>query len=146
MTEIRFTAAIVPRAKGRPRFARRGRKVFTFTPPETRKWERAFAALAAPYAPRVPFEEPLELVMLVVLKRPAKLRVASAPDGLIPTAARPDLDNLVKSGMDAMAAWWVDDAQVVSLIARKAYAERDGVPRIEVAVRTLLPGTFQCAE
>jgi len=134
---IAFIAPIVPKAKGRPRIVRRGKHAIqAATPAETRRWEASFAAIAAPFTPVPPIDEPIEVSMLFVLPRPQKLMRKADPDGLLPASGRPDVDNLVKAVMDALKAWWADDARVVSLRARKAYAERDGGPRVEVAIRS----------
>lgn len=134
MTCIRFTVPGAPRGKGRPRATIRGGRVATYTDAKTASYE-ALVALAARDAYRgPPLEGPVEVTVLVVLPRPARLRRRCDPTGLIPAPARPDVDNVVKAVLDGAAALWRDDGQVVDLHASKRYAEADGQPRVEVVV------------
>lgn len=140
MDPIHFVARIEPKSKGRGRaVSLRGGGARVITPAATRLWEATFGAIASAYAPATPLDEPLELEVLAVVARPQRLMRLNDPPGLVPATGRPDLDNYVKSIMDALKAWWVDDARVVSIRARKAYAERDGGPRVEVTLRPAPP-------
>lgn len=48
---------------------------------------------------------------------------------------KPDLDNYIKSTLDALnGILWTDDARIVDLHAHKYYSDR---PRIEITVREL---------
>jgi crossover junction endodeoxyribonuclease RusA len=53
---------------------------------------------------------------------------------------RPDLDKLVRAVLDALseAGVWRDDAQVVSVVARKAYGSAPGLT-VEIVRRESLP-------
>lgn len=59
------------------------------------------------------------------------------PAGFVWAPTRPDADNIRKAVLDGMAAFWRDDGQVVCGDTLKVYAEKDGRPRLLVAVRTL---------
>ena len=125
-----FTVSIEPVAKGRPRaFGNR-----MVTPAKTRKYEAAFAQLAADCEPRAPIEGAIAITLTFYLKRPKRLMRKKDPSGRLPCDRRPDLDNLVKAAMDALKRWWRDDAQIANITASKFYTEKDGLPRVEVVV------------
>lgn len=133
---IRFRVDMLPVAKGRPRFAKRGAFVSTYTPPKTERAERDFIALADEHKPAAPLAGPVELVLrffLAAPKAPAWKRAAAGAAVLFPRGPK-DVDNLAKLVMDAFnrsGAWWNDDAQVVSLNVTKMY----GRPGVEVSLR-----------
>lgn len=121
-----------PVAKGRPRVTRAGR---AYTPKRTADFEaRVRDEVAALGAEAL--AGPLVVVIDSVRARPKRLRAARHGDDLLPAPTRPDVDNLAKAVLDGLDALWEDDAQVVELVARKWYAERDGEPRTEVEVRS----------
>jgi Holliday junction resolvase RusA-like endonuclease len=125
-----------PVGKGRPRFARRGAFVSTYTPAATANYESR-VALAAHLsgAPKVPDDVPVSVDVLAVFARPKRLLRASDPDGLIPHLSKPDSDNVLKSVLDGLKAI-LRDEQVADAIVRKRYAERGGQPRTEITIRT----------
>jgi Holliday junction resolvase RusA-like endonuclease len=110
-------------AKGRARFTRAG---ITFTPSKTRQYE-AHARLAAQLAmgDRPPLTGPVHLTALVELPIPAswsKRRSAEAIVGQIRPTSRPDVDNYLKSAMDAICGIVIaDDSLIVEVTARKKY-------------------------
>lgn len=116
---------MIPTAKGRPRFSRRGPFVKTYTPPATEQAEITFLSLAAPHAPSLPIIGPVSLHLDFVLPAPGswpKWKQALI-DKLWPCSGG-DIDNYVKLIMDAFnrsGRWWRDDAQVVQLAASKRY-------------------------
>jgi len=80
---------------------------------------------------RPPFEGPVAVVLEFRFARPAghfgkRGLPPSAPSGHV---VRPDLDKLVRAVLDALseAGVWRDDAQVVSIAARKAYGSAPGL-------------------
>lgn len=81
--------------------------------------------------------EPVEVAIVFYLPRPK-----SAPKRVTQPQTKPDLDKLVRAILDACtdAGVWVDDAQVVTLLARKTFAgglddKATGVPRAVVSVK-----------
>jgi Holliday junction resolvase RusA-like endonuclease len=110
-------------AKGRPRFSRKG---FAYTPAATRKYE-AHGRLAAQLAmaDRPPLAGPVCLTALVELPIPAswsKRRHAAAIVGGICPSSRPDIDNYLKSAMDAINGIVVaDDSLIVKATVEKKY-------------------------
>lgn len=73
------------------------------------------------------FAGPVELYVVFYLERPKSVSSSKRPLPIKP----PDIDKLVRGVADSLsdAEVWVDDAQVVKLVARKAYADemRPGV-------------------
>ena len=110
-------------AKGRARFTRAG---IAFTPAKTRKYE-AHGRLAAQLAmsDRPPLTGPVYLTALVELPIPAswsKRRSAAAIVGEIRPTSRPDVDNFLKSGMDAINGIVVaDDSLIVKVTVEKKF-------------------------
>ena len=64
---------------------------------------------------------PVELYVVFYLERPSSISANKRPLPIKP----PDIDKLVRGVADALsdADVWLDDAQVVKLVARKAYAD-----------------------
>lgn len=89
---------------------------------------------AAQVLPTTPLQGPVGVDILAVLPRPRRLCRRKDPDGLIWAPRRPDSDNIRKAVLDALKRHWADDGQVVDGATRKVYAERDGLPRLEVRV------------
>jgi Holliday junction resolvase RusA-like endonuclease len=113
-------------AKGRARATRKG---FVYTPAATRKYE-AYARLAASEAMngRPPLHGPVRLDLLVELPIPAswsQKKRLTAIAGLIKPTTRPDLDNYVKSALDAINTIVIaDDSQIIELRASKRFSEQ----------------------
>ena len=123
-----------PVPKGRPRFARRGRSVVTYTPQATADAE-AWVAECLRRLEVAPLEGPVRLDVVFILRRPDRLKPARHPAGLVCAPKRPDVDNLRKLLMDGLSAAWGDDAQVVDGRAVKVYAERGEGPRTVVRIQ-----------
>jgi Holliday junction resolvase RusA-like endonuclease len=128
-----------PVPKARPRFARgKDGRMHTFTPRSTELAEhRIREAWLEAHESKGPITEPAALYVLVVLPRPAG---HFGRRGLLPSAPRypgkkPDLDNYVKTVLDALAHVALqDDALVVNLEAVKRYAEDSSPPRWEIEI------------
>jgi Holliday junction resolvase RusA-like endonuclease len=110
-------------AKGRARFTRIG---FAYTPAKTRRYE-AHGRLAAQLAmgDRPPLTGPVHLTALVELPIPtswSKRRTAAAIVGEIRPTSRPDVDNYLKSAMDAINGIVIaDDSLIVEVTAEKKF-------------------------
>src|SRR5262249_23157272 len=131
-----------PTAKGRPRMTRGG---FVYTPSATRKYE-AHGRLAAQQAMdgRPPIAVPVRCEIVIHLPMPmswsAKRQDAALRGDIRPTT-RPDADNFVKAGLDAINAIVVtDDSLVVDLVVTKRYAR---IPRLVIVVTPLPALTAQ---
>lgn len=117
--------------KARPRTVTKNGKTVTYTPEPVTRYEN-WVRLCAKEAMRgrdqwmEVMQGPLRLEVTFYLRRPAsRAKKHRYPD------RRPDVENLVKSVMDALTGiLWADDAQVVTLNAQKRY----GDPRAEITV------------
>lgn len=138
----RLTVFEVPVAKARPRVAVRNGKAHGYTPTKTQQaeWQIRQAWMAQHGA--VPATGPVGLVVTAFLKMPSsmpkKRRLTAQP------TPRPDIDNYIKTVLDALnGVAFLDDSQVVHLIAQKAYVrpslllglpDEAALPRWEIAV------------
>lgn len=138
--EISFTVPLIPAAKGRPRFARFGGFVRTFTPAKTETAERNLVAIAAPYAPAAPLEGPVAIALTFLFPIPTswpKWKQHAAAAGAVEHTSKPDLDNLQKLVLDGLTStgrWWRDDAQVASVESHKGYGT---APATVIRIRPL---------
>ena len=144
--KIEFFVPGAPVGKGRPRAARRGAGVVMFTPEKTAGYEALVAATAsnAMRAEAGPlFTGPLEAVLEMRFPVPAswsKAKRARALAGVEWHTSKPDADNVAKAVLDACnGVVFRDDAQVVILIATKAFSEEPGV-RVVIRECSLLTG------
>ena len=139
MRAVSFTVPGDPVAKGRPRattIAGRGRM---YTPEKTRSYEaqvKWFAAEAM--AGAAPIESACRMTLEIFVRAPASLSKRKRDDALAgrtrPTT-KPDTSNALKSIEDAInGIVYVDDKQIVELVAKKFYSDR---PRVEVLVEAL---------
>lgn len=137
MSAVWFEIAGEPVAKGRPRFARVGAGVRSYTPAKTANYEQ-MVSLIARQAMRS--KEPMQGALQATLhfgfpipaSWPRKTREAAAMGEIWPTT-RIDLDNVTKAILDACnGIVYKDDAQIVRLHAVKQYVIEPGVSvRIE---------------
>ena len=146
MRKIEFFVPGAPVGKGRPRAARRGTGVVMFTPEKTAGYE-ALVAAAASNAMRAEagplFTGPLEAVLEMRIPIPAswsKAHKAAALAGAELPTSKPDIDNVSKAILDACnGVVFRDDAQVVMLVATKAFSDEPGV-RVVIRECSLLAG------
>ena len=134
--KIEFFVPGAPVGKGRPRAARRGAGVVMFTPEKTAGYETLVAA-AASNAMRAHqlahqlLDGPLEAMLEMRFQVPAswsKARRARALAGAEWHTSKPDADNVAKAVLDACnGVVFRDDAQVVMLVAIKAFSDEPGV-------------------
>lgn len=125
-----------PRGKGRPRFARMGNAVRTFTPAATRSYEATLRLAAQDVmGDRAPLAGPLAVSITATFPIPksfSRKRRAAAIDGAERPTKKPDADNLMKTIDSLNQVVWDDDAQVVDATVRKIYGER---PALLIEVR-----------
>lgn len=130
-----------PRGKGRPRFARRGNFVKTYTDDKT----RAYEAMIEDHLGRKWFgldalTGPVRLTVRAVAKRPQRLCRKKDPPGRMWRITKPDLDNVIKAVCDALVAAEVigDDTQVAALCdCMSLYAAKGEDPCVEVVLRVI---------
>lgn len=106
-----------PIPKGRPRLGKYG----TYTPGRTREYENLLR-IVFQYLKREPSSKMVEAEMVFDFKFSGKNK---KPDFRI---QNPDIENLVKSVMDAgNELLYLDDSQVVSIMATKRWGVKDRV-------------------
>lgn len=129
---INFTIQGGPVAKGRPRFARRGNFVTTYTPTNTAQAENEIQEEALKHICE-PITAPVELLIVFYMPIPrstSKKRAESLKNA--PHVKRPDVDNLAKLVLDALnGIAWKDDSQVFKMTVEKRYSDN---PRTEVTI------------
>ena len=125
---MKFKVYGEPVGKGRPRFARRGGHVVTYTPDKTAEYEQevrdAFRA-AAGYVWK-------KLEGYGIPASAGKRKQQAMLDGAILPTKKPDADNVVKIICDALNdVAWADDTQITVLHFEKRYG---AIPYAEVTI------------
>ena len=138
--KIKFCIYGEPPNKGRPRMRIiKGKFPIVYTPTKTKKEEEAFITQSLPFKPERPFIEPLIINITTYFSIPAsfsKKKKAKAVAGCLRPTKKPDIDNIVKSILDAMnKIFYQDDKQVVELSVKKFYSEK---PRTEVEISEII--------
>ena len=134
---LHFEVEITPVAKGRPRYAKRGNFVQTYTPKKTVDYEdviRENAKIAM--GTSEPLEAPLSVLLMFGMPIPAstpKKALDGYLNGSVRHTKKPDLDNLAKAVMDAMNnVVYLDDNQINRLTIEKKYSK---LPFVSISVR-----------
>ena len=130
---IKFTIPGKPKGKGRPRFT--GKR--TYTPKATADYEKM---IRCEYIRQVGRRDPIEGPVIAEIscyyqipKGDSKAKRKAKVAGEIPATGKPDLDNVAKAVLDSLNGLaFEDDAQVISLLVTKRYAE---VGRIDVTIK-----------
>ena len=129
---LNFFVETIPIAKGRPRYAKRGNFVQTYTPTKTREYENLIRenAIKAMGSSK-PLETPLKALLLFCMPIPKstpKNALEAHLNGSIRHVKKPDLDNLAKSVLDAMnTVVFLDDSQITKLTISKKYSKLSGI-------------------
>ncbi len=149
---LKFVVPGEPQGKARPRFARRGRYVSTYTPKETQSYEalvRYCAVSARTQKGIKPISAEMDLKIKAYFKIPksySKKRKDRCLKGDERPSKEPDSDNIAKIVLDGLnpkmklnhelhraenvqEGLYLDDKQVVSLSVEKWYAEE---PRVVI--------------
>ena len=135
--QVMFTVEGNPVPKGRPRFARRGKFVSTYSPKTTVDYETLVSTSAKQaMGATEPLETPLAAYIYITLPIPAsysKKRTAACLSGEERPTKRSDIDNYCKAIFDGMnGIVYVDDSQIVSLHSTKCYGT---VGMVEILVK-----------
>lgn len=137
---VAFVIPGTPVGKGRPKFARRGNFVTTYTPEKTASYENLVKVKAEEAMRGIPpFDGAVCVGIHLFVTPPAswsqkKQREAVSGHGIFPTT-KPDVDNVIKGIFDAMnEIVWKDDKQVVDVVVSKRYCT---TARAVVEVRPL---------
>lgn len=117
MRTIKFVVPGEPVPQPRPRFAMVRGKVHVYNPPRAKAWKRLVGLMLKTDGRwnKKPITGPVSIsVSFVFSGKPYE-----------PHTKRPDIDNLLKSLMDALtdAGLWHDDKLVVKVSADKAYRQ-----------------------
>jgi Holliday junction resolvase RusA-like endonuclease len=113
-----------PIAKGRPRFAKRGNFVSTYTPEATANYEN-LVKLMYMQAGGTMFEGEVAMKIEAFFELPksAPKRVRKIIN-IYPHIIKPDADNVAKSVADALCGYaYKDDSQITSLLVLKNYGD-----------------------
>jgi Holliday junction resolvase RusA-like endonuclease len=134
---VTFMVEGTPVPKGRPRFARRGKFVSTYSPKTTVDYESKVSESAKlAMGASEPLETPVGAYIYITLPVPAsysKKRTQACLSGQERPTKKSDIDNYCKAIFDGMnGIVFVDDSLVVSLHATKVYGT---IGMVEVMVR-----------
>ena len=134
---VMFTVYGEPIGKGRPRFARRGNFVSTYSPQKTKTYEDEIRMMAkAAMGSSEPLDTPVTVAIYIRAGIPAsfsKQKRKDALEGILKPTKKPDIDNIAKCFLDGMNdIVYLDDKQVVNLHVTQLYAE---TPAVEVMVK-----------
>jgi len=134
---VTFMVEGTPVPKGRPRFARRGKFVSTYSPKTTVDYESKVSESAKlAMGASEPLETPLAAYIYITLPVPAsysKKRTQACLSGQERPTKKSDIDNYCKAIFDGMnGIVFVDDSLVVSLHATKVYGT---IGMVEVMVK-----------
>lgn len=138
-TAVAFVIPGAPVGKGRPKFARRGNFVSTYTPAKTASYENLVKLKAEQaMAGRPVIDGPVEVSIRLIITPPAswsQKKQREALEGRIFPTSKPDIDNVLKGIMDACnEIVFKDDKQAVDVRVVKRYGQ---VARAEVEVNSL---------
>lgn len=133
---LKITIEGTPLAKGRPRFARRGKFISTYTPTKTRDHEAVVAEVGRiAMGMKQLITGAVSVLIRFYMPIPASSSKAAKKrmvDGLELHTKKPDIDNLEKQYLDALnGIVWNDDSQIIALTAYKMYSEN---PRTEIEI------------
>lgn len=136
-----FTVEGNPVAKGRPRFAKRGKFVQTYTPQKTKDYEDLVKESAAQaMGSNELLDTPLKVfihIRMPIPKSASKKVRQDCLDQLVRPVKKPDWDNVAKAITDALnGIVYVDDCQIVDAHVTKRYSDVAGV---DVIVMEELP-------
>ena len=139
MSSITFTVPGHPKGKARARTVHTGGRTFSYTPEGTVLYENLVKTCF--YQTRAhPFDADEELKANIIAYYPiakstGKKKRQQMLAGLIWPTKKPDLDNVIKSILDALnKVAYHDDTQIVSLSMEKFYSDS---PRVEVTISNL---------
>lgn len=130
-----FTVHGVPKGKGRPRFARMGNFVKTYTDQKTQiaEGDIKLAYLNTKDRPQEPISNQISLSVSFFMPIPASLsaKKQSALNGSY-HSKKPDIDNLLKAVLDALnGVAFRDDSLICSVVCFKVY---NTVPKTVVTI------------
>ena len=118
-----------PIAKKRPKFARRGRHVCTYSDQKTDEGRFLLQCMDV-FHDKAPMEGALEVNMIFVFERPKSHFGTGRNEGVLKKTApkfhtkKPDIDNLEKFAADCLNKLaWKDDSQIIISKTMKLYGQ-----------------------
>lgn len=135
--KVSWTVPGEPAGKGRPRFARTGAGVRTYTPEKTAQYENLIRLEYGRQVGGMAFgrDVPLRMTVTAWLSIPKSAGVRKRElmeKGVIRPLKRPDSSNILKAVEDAgNGVVYPDDSQIVDTVVRRFYS---GCPRLTVTV------------
>ncbi len=135
MKRVEFTIPGEPKGKQRPRFARTGKYVRTYTPQDTVNYENLVKLEYQNTGTDVFFEkdEPVKMVVVAYYSIPksvSKKKRQQMLEGEIRPIKKPDSDNILKAICDGLnGVAYVDDTQIVETTIYRFY---DDIPHVDV--------------
>ena len=131
MIQIFFTVPQVS-GKGRPRFARQGTFVKTYTDAKTLTYEKSIQTYAkqamGSTSPLIGAVAAYLHIGIPIPPSYSKTRQIACIEGVERPTKKPDIDNIVKAVLDGMnGIVYLDDKQVVDLHLTKVYSETEGI-------------------
>lgn len=137
---MRFTVPGEPTGKARPKVYNNGSFVRGVTPEKTVLYENLVKVEFQRQCSRQPIiENPVALKIKCfygLAMRDSKKKKTAKLAGAIRPTKKPDIDNCIKIIADALNGLaYVDDTQIVAVVAEKFYAE---IPRVEVEITEVL--------
>lgn len=131
MIQIFFTVPQVS-GKGRPRFARQGTFVKTYTDAKTFTYEKSIQTYAkqamGSTSPLIGAVAAYLHIGIPIPPSYSKTRQKACIEGLERPTKKPDIDNIVKAILDGMnGVVYLDDKQVVDLHLTKVYSSKEGI-------------------
>lgn len=136
---IKFEVLGECRAKGRPKFARRGKFVHTYTDDKTVNYENLVKLSfinsgCEPYMNNEPLKCKINIFKSIP-KSTSKKKYALMVGKKLKPVTKPDIDNCCKSILDGLnKVAFKDDNQIVELHCYKYYGEE---PKVEIEIEVL---------
>ncbi|MGJ3876181.1 RusA family crossover junction endodeoxyribonuclease [Lactiplantibacillus argentoratensis] len=138
---IKHTFMLTPVQQQRPRATRYGRSIRLYDPKAVKQFKQTVAEEAILTYRNQPLSG--SLAVTLVFYRPVQQSLSKVEkqrriDGRHLPVVKPDLDNYIKSFLDALhGIYWQDDALITDIVASKRYGRQ---PRIEIEVKEIEQG------
>lgn len=133
---MKLTIPGEPVAKARPKFARAGKFVRTYTPEKSLNYEQTvayYAAQALAGLDTQAYKGPVKLKIDFFFSRPKSRQRVKLRGKVTPRTVKPDADNLVKSILDGLnKVAFKDDAQVYDIRVGKYEVDTQARTEIEI--------------
>lgn len=132
---MKFIFEIEPVAQARPRATRCGKGIRFYDPKKTADFKKQLKQLAINQFKEKPFEN--DIFIEISFYRPIQKSLSrkeylKRQKNKVRPTVKPDLDNYVKSTLDALnGVLWSDDNIITEMTVRKLYSDE---PRIELTI------------